>query len=420
MPATAAVFIDEIEVTPYVVEGSATHALNRVGTAQVRIPMQQAIGEVGSLLKVYFTPDGSTTPQLFHHGRVLLCETSCDRDTGYTVYNSSDPLEMWKWRPVRDPGPVDCGDFSFPTIIRDFVTGPEIVEAMMNGSEGVICGTDADSEGPLFLKRGDFALGGVSLTGAPQDWPMTMAGLATLLVSTGELDIVITPIELEDSGETCDFSDTVLYNYGQIDCYNGNYGDDLSSSVIFQYGMGLRNIQSLRWNEDMTNMCNKLWYFLGPPLDEFHQHWSANVQGDDLGLTYPPGGGLSPPFTSTDNQIGVQDYHSRCAYGVRMDIRMFDDRAATADIGHELYRRQWQIEQYLRAQPQTLVHITPNRDTEILAFDIGDRVLVEASPDVRGGFSGVQRIYEYTISWDTDSVPALSELQVSADNEGFE
>jgi hypothetical protein len=421
---TASVFLDEIDVTNIALEGSATRALNRPSTAQVKLPMGEAFGGPGSLLKVYFQTDLDSTPVLFHHGRVLLCETSADENNGYTVYNSTDPLELWKWRPVRDPDahpPLapDIGNAFFPSILKDFIFGPQIVQAMMVASEGTSGGViPGQAEGPLFLTQNSFAGGTIDLSGAPADWPMTMAQLATLLVSTGVVDIVITPIELTDSGFTCG-GDTV-YNYGQIDVYNGDYGNDLTSSVAFQYGMGLKNIRGLRWNEDMTNMCNKLWTYLGPAKDEFHLHWSANITGDDLGLAYPPGGQLSPPGPALNNQIGVQNFASRCAYGVRMEFRIQDDRGNEANIGRELWRRQWQMEQWLRAQPQTLIHITPTRDSDILEFDIGDLVLVEAVPEVKGGFSGAQRVYEYTIGWDTDSVLTLGELQVSADGEGFD
>ena len=179
-------------------------------------------------------------------------------------------------------------------------------------------------------------------------------------------------------------------------------------------------------------MCNKLWYYLGPrklsaadPAGD--QHWQANITGDDpefnpanpSATMVPPGGRLSPPASPTDNQIGVQDFSSRNTYGVRMDIKIYDARGDEAIVGRDLYRRLWQIEQWLRAQPRTLVHITPTRNTAIGDFDIGDLVLVEAASAVRGGFSGVQRVYEYTISWDEDSVLAVSELQTSSDQSGI-
>ena len=84
-----------------------------------------------------------------------------------------------------------------------------------------------------------------------------------------------------------------------------------------------------------------------------------------------------------------------------------------------LYRRIWGLESWIRAVPRTLIHVTPTRETEIGSFDIGDIVGVSAGSEFRGGFSGAQRIYEYTISWDNDGVLALGELQTSADQEGL-
>ena len=72
-----------------------------------------------------------------------------------------------------------------------------------------------------------------------------------------------------------------------------------------------------------------------------------------------------------------------------------------------------------RLTPRELIHITPTRGTAIGAFDIGDLVAVSAGASVRGGFSGAQRVYEYTISWDEDGPFELSELQTSSDQEGM-
>jgi hypothetical protein len=82
-------------------------------------------------------------------------------------------------------------------------------------------------------------------------------------------------------------------------------------------------------------------------------------------------------------------------------------------FGRDLYRNRWETESWIRQQPRELIHITPTRETEIGTFDIGDLVGVEAVAAVRGGFSGAQRVYEYTVSWDNDGVRALSELQTS-------
>lgn len=417
MGTVATVVLDDVDVTDLALSGSVTTRLNGLGQATVRLPMESAFGGAGSYLKVYFETDLDTMPILYHHGRVMDCEDSADENGGYTVYNSSDPLELWQWRPVRDPD----GDFTNPKIILTQIYGPQIIQAMMTSSQNTVL-TDADAEGPLRLQYGSFDGGTVPLYATPTDWPMTMAELASLLVSTGQVDIVITPIEFDSEA-----------NYGRIDVYNGNYGLDLTSTVIFQYGTGLHNIRSLRRNEDMSRVVNKLWYYLGPRKDQ--QHWQDNVTATDTagfaacgidltvsggiqellstsrGEDYPPfgGGGASNRFDPT----------APGAYDVRMEIQVHDDRNDEASLGYCLFRWRWAEEQFLRLNARTLVHITPTRDTAIGEFGVGDLVLVEAHADVRGGFSGAQRVYEYTIGWDTDSVCAIDELQVSSDNEGF-
>ena len=410
------VWIDSYEVTNFALEGSVTRRLNRPSQAQVKLPMQDALGGVGSRLRVYFDN------VLYHHGTVLLCETEAGEDTGYTVYNSTDPLELWQWRPVRDPGydpgwttkgEGDPGDFSDPSIIEDYgdpgvdvsAGGPRIVEAMMDGSEGTAgAGTGVapdDAEGVLFLAKGTFADGTVDLTGAPVDWPMRMSDLASLLTGTGQVDIVITPIEEDLNG-----------NIGQIDVYNGNYGLDLSTSVLFEYGQGLRNIRSFRWNEDMSNMANKIWYYLGPRLDQ--QHWRASIWNPtpDIPTAWSDCG--IDPTAVIDN---ADD--SQIIYGVRMEIQIHDSRGDEAAVGMCLYRYLWAAESWLRAFPKTMLHFTPTRDTLIGDFDIGDVIGVVITSTIRGGISGVQRVYEYTISWDTDSVEAITDIAASAQNEGF-
>lgn len=392
--------IDGNNVTTVSVAGSWTRRLNRPSTAQVRIPAQDSIGGAGSILKI----ENGGSPVF--HGRVLLCETVMEEDTGYTTYNATDPMEMWAFRPVRDD---DC-DFSKPTIIDDYVTGPEILEAMLNNSENCGGGGDDDDEGPLFLTIGTFETGGCDLTGAPTDWPMSIAELTSLLVSTGCLDVIITPT---DPGGGI---------MGTVDGYNGDYGTDLSGSVVFQYGTGAFNIRSLRWNEDMSNMCNKLWYFAGPRIQTAadpagDQHWCFNVTGDDPLLPDPIPNGESLATLLANRAT------SRTTYGVRMEIQIYDayDDNCVPGIGtpgRDLYRNRWTTESWIRQQPRELIHITPTRETAIGSFDIGDLVGVEATSAVRGGFSGAQRVYAYTVEWGNDGVLAITELQTSPTADG--
>lgn len=400
--ATFAVTIDGSSVTDCAIRGSVTRRLNRPAQATVTLPMDCAIGGPGSRLALYI--DGT----LFFHGFVLDCETDAGEDFGYTVYNASDPMEMWAMRPARDgPDAADPGDFSNPSMFYEFGPsgGPAIIEQMLLQSED-----DSDpefGEGPLFLTLGSFATGGVDVSGGPTDWPMSILQVTSLLMSTGEVDVVITPT---DPGGGV---------MGTVDVYNGDYGTDLSGSVSFDYGQGNYSIKRVRWNEDMSNVCNKLWYFGGPRIlsaadPEGNQHWCWNITADDGALPDPP-----------QTAIIAKRDASRTTYGVRMDIQIYDAVSENCvgkggiDPNRWLYRRLWQIESWLRADPRELIHITPVAGTGILSFDIGDLISVSGVSTVRGGFSGAQRVYEYTYSWDENGPIQLDELQTSPNNEGF-
>lgn len=411
MPAQ--VFIDGIDVTGYTITGSATRRLNRPSQATVTIPIQNAVGDVGSRLKILF--DGT----LFHHGMIQMIEDSADENTGYTQYNSTDPMEILLWRPVRDgtdsPTP---GNFITPSVLQRKLYGPLILEEVLGQT---IDGSDpALGEGPIFMALGSFAGGGTDVSGAPCVWPMTIGELIALLSSTGRLDVILTPI---DSGG----------NMATISAYNGDYGTDLSGSVQFDFATGQRNVRAIRQSIDLSNTCNKLWYNGGPKQTMERFRW--NITGDDPCLDDPAG--YSMP------SIIARRTASQGSYGVRMEIQEFDvdtefnevDRSdpnplnwdnfcAAGDFSKQdptrlLYRRIWALESWIRAVPRTLIHVTPTRETEIGSFDIGDIVGVNAGSEFRGGFSGAQRIYEYTISWDNDGVLALGELQTSADQEGI-
>lgn len=409
----ATVYIDGANVTNVCITGSATRRLNRPSQATVTIPIQNAIGNVGSRLKILF--NGT----LFHHGMIQMIEDSADEDTGYTVYNSTDPMEILQWRPVRDgddsPTP---GNFITPSVLERKKTGPAIMQEVLGASISAGAGPPSDSEGPLFMSLDGFAGGGTDLSGAPATWPMTIAELISVLSSTGELDVILTPI---DSGG----------NMASLKCYNGNYGTNRTGSVVFQFATGARNVRSIRQSVDLANTCNKLWYHLGPKVAD--NRFQANIQGSDPCLN-------DPSYKYSIGAILSRRASSQGSYGVRMDIQQFDvneldNEKDYTDAGPPfpnfcvandftqqdptriLYRKQWMTESWIRGIPRTLVHVTPRREMQIGGFDIGDIVSVQAGSEFRGGFSGAQRVYEYTISWDNDGVLALGEIQTSADQE---
>jgi hypothetical protein len=398
------VFLGGFDISSICLEGSWTPKLNQPRQAQVKIPMSERPANTGAGSRLKIVLDS----EIVFHGFVQLVETEADEDVGYAVYNAEDIYELWRWRPVRDSD----GDYSYPTIMQDFGgiggggTGgaPTVIEQMIINSETAIATADEGIvDGPLFIdySLGTFPLGGVDVSGAPVDWPMTMMELSQVLVSTGELDLVFTPVDYGGYMAT-------------IDTYHGDYGEDLQSEVIFEYGSGFRNIRSFRHTEDFSNVINKLRYLLGPrehpPVDpKGHQHWGGSIQTN---------GSLRPDPPASD--VDFRQQLSRNKYGTRFEIQIWDSNEAGENNFRDLFYRLHFIESWLRAEPRTLVSFTPTRDTEINTFKAGDIVGVNLyGTAFPGGVFGAQRVYGYTISWDQDSVLALTNITTSADNESY-
>lgn len=412
------VVVDGTDVSGIALEGSSSRRLNRLSQATVKFPMDMNIGGAGSRMKVSF--DG----RLHHHGRVMTTELDAGEDFGYIVYNSSDPLELWSKRPCRDFDSLTPGNFIDPSFLEDKKTGPQIIESLMHASENTALIPET-AEGPLFLEYGDFDTGGADLSGAPVNWPMTMSEMASLLTSTGRLDIVLEPI---DSGG----------NMARISCYNGAYGTDRRGSVVLQYGMGAYNVRGLQWTTDLSDVVNKLQYFFTPR--ETTRRYKANITGDDPCLHYGggkegAGGSIRDCNQGADNPLGALRRQSQAAYGVRFEAQEFDigplakeDHGAellcapeclTRDPKRELWRWLWQVESTLRAKPREMYQVTPVRGFGINSFDIGDLITVECGPQIRGGFSLVGRVYEYTVGWTSDGPFELTEIVTSPQQEGF-
>lgn len=417
------VSIDGVDVSEFALEGSSTRKLNNVSPATVKFPMDAVVGSVGSRLKISF--DG----ELHHHGRIMSREFDGGEDSGYVVYNSESSLEIWRWRPVRDPATsLTPGNLITPTLLEDFQSGPQIVQAMMEASENTAMIPEA-AEGPLFQEYGSFETGGADLSGAPTNYPMTMMDMAQLLTSTGRLDIIEEPI---DSGG----------NMARISAYNGAYGTDRRNSVIFSYGMGDYNVRGLQWNEDMSNVINKLHYYFTPR--ETTERYKGSITGDGPCIYYGPdgvGGSIRDCKQGPDNPLGALRRQSQADVGVRWEAQEFDIGefkredispctgaptddpcdcvCVTRDPKRELWRWLWQVESTIRAKPRTMYHVIPVRGFGINSFDIGDLITVQAGPQIVGGFNLVGRVYAYTVSWAPDGPFELSEIVTSPDNEGF-
>lgn len=330
-------------------------------------------------------------------GRLWDSEDSGDENTVYTTLIFQDPMILWPKKIARDYD----GDFSLPTFTQDFPQAPAMMAEIISNS--------IMWEGPLDLELGTVATGGPDVNARPTDWPMTLDEVRQLLLQTGFLDVIVNPLMGSSS-------------IGTVNLYNGDYGTDRSASISFDYGTGLFNVKQFKRTISMQDVCNKLFYFLGPKCDA--QHWRGNVQGDDPTLPDPPGGKIPPP----SNPLGDLRQASRNDYGQLMEIRIYDDFGGDCDDDgtfgtnndfRPFYQRMWQNESLLRARPRTLVNWTPIRGLFPDPMDVGDLVTVQAGPQVRNtGFSGTQRIYEFTVDIDKSGTPNLTNIITSADQEG--
>lgn len=356
----------DVEITELVQDASVTHQWQRPSFATIRVPLDRVSHDwEAARLKVY--PDDV---ELDFHGKCVNVDDQADERAAYRVATFASASEIFEYRVVRDPD----GDFSKPSIIATNITGPQIVQAALTNS--MVTGNPAIGEGLMGIVLGTFETGGVNMTGAPTDWPMTLADLFARLVSTGQCDIVERPIESGD-------------NMAEISAYNGGFGEDLSASVKFEFATGLFNARACQRERDYRELVNKLWTYGGPRVQTSgdpagDQHWRFNVTGDDTGLPDPPQSAIAAAISA-----------SRALHYERMVVEIDDADDEAGDTMRNLTRLRWQMLTWMRVRGKTLVSVTPNRGIAP-AFRTGDKIHVAAGTSFAGGFSGTQRVQEFS------------------------
>lgn len=350
--------LDGTDVTQYVQEGSVSHRLDFPSQAVVRLPTFGSSAGFHAPLQIV------VDSTIDFDGRCQYIEYHGAEDAAYVTYTALDPTFMWLWRVAADAD----GDYSKPSFIEDFQTGPQIMEEIIQNS--------ISQFGPIGHTIGSVATGGADLTGAPTNWPKTIMEVAVLLSETGELDWRYDPAT------------------GEVSFYNGDLGDDLSSSVSFSYGSG-GNCRECRVTIDGTELVNRMRYLLGPRVGTADdpagdQHWRASIDRTTAAV----------PDIDTINPLADD---SEADYWTRFLVRIFDARGDEATVGRELYLYHFSRELYMRLKPKLMFHVTPHRGIAP-TFKPGDLISVSAF-----GLSGVQRVMEMTYRWSADGPIELGE-----------
>jgi len=384
MTVVVQALVDGVDVTPYVLDGSTTHMHNQPSQVTIMAPTRLAPWAPTSRLKLVL--DGSTLD--FHGACSAIEHSGTESDPPYSKYTFTAPSAILEYRPMRDGAASgDPGDFSKPSVIARLGTAPQIMEEVL--TQSLIAGDPPDAEGPAGFTLGTFATGGANLAGAPADYPMQISELQAMLAETGQLDMVETFIDSAGS-------------MSQLSYYNGNYGTDRSGSVAFRYAEGsASNCRACRWTQDLSELMNKLWIYLGPRVKkktdpQGDQHWAASITGTS--------GFPSLPRLDSSVVLAARDA-SQASYFVRMLIRIFD---GDESVALDLFKGWWLTESWLRLKPKQLISVTPHRGISP-AFRCGDLIRVSAGTDFAGGFNKVQRVMGYSYRWTRDGPIELGE-----------
>lgn len=344
------------------------------------------------------------------HGRVFIVDRVGDGRENLVKITAWSPwMELGfdaddrAGRPVRDA----TGNFINPSFTssvpgQDEISGPDLVKQVLTNSQG----TDSEAgpnpgEGPLPIAlTGDFDLDvppAVDLSPLDSmDWPVLCGDFITQLVESGVCDVYMRPV---DPAEGLD--SYVMVELSAV----SSYGTDRSATVHFDYWTGAKNAAEAEHVESGETLCNKLYDYLGPRIDQ--SHWRGNITPGSPGVTIDP----------TD---------SRALYGgpgtdkgTFMQIRIYDS-VGDESASRPLYLALFNAELGYRVEPRDLLYITPAKGSAALFdalhdFNVGDTVTQNVGAALGVTLAAAQRVFGFTKSWDRQFVPTVSRLMTSAD-----
>lgn len=384
-------YIGGSEVTSIVQEASSAHWLNKKWTGIVRIPVSQ-MGPDPIGQRLALVDPELPGPDLDFHG--IIKQVSAQEGgefDGMCEITAESSREIWEHRLSRD-GPSDTedpGNYVTPDFLARLRKAPLVMEDVLLQSAD---GSDpASGEGTMWQEMGSFPSDGLDLSGAPASYPLSVEALASLLSSTGELDLVETMI---DSGG----------NMARIDAYNGRYPGIGGGSYSYEPD---GNIRALSWTRDMSKMNTKLRYLLGPRKTS--ERWGRSIEGTNVDIP-------DNPQYSQGSLLALRSA-AQAMFGVRFEVRTYDT------FGNEsnavpLYWRLWQDETLWRCQPRLIVKWTAIEGL-YPTFDIGAQLGVSWYSGFMGGGSGTQRCFGRKVNWDVEGVVTIDEIATSPNGDAL-
>jgi hypothetical protein len=368
-------------------------------------------------LKVRHRSSGSSPWAIWFNGVIWHVEDEGGVDSADTTATAFDAMMWLKFRYVMD----GSGDLSTPTFVgrgptTSKISGGDLIQQIVKNTN------TRDGDTGLDTTRGSFSINvppAWDLSAALTNYPITASDMLTVLTETGALDVTVDPVE---DGSGLASSKTGILN--GVSMKGGSL-----SPVHFDYGLGDYSVSGIRRSLDIDGLCNKLWYYLGPAQDVTDavtgevliRRWMANIQGDDT-RAETAGGPPNPPQTA----VLADRAASRAAYGVAMDIHVYDGWGSDDGItitgpyqNRAMYWRLWQMESTLRHHPREMLFVTPtvNAPFDPLALGLGDIITIKASPVLRGGFTAQQRLYGFDIDISDEEDQTITQLVTSADAE---
>lgn len=398
------------DLTTVALDKKGSYRLNRPTVWTFRVPAGMC-PQVRKGRRIKVRRDGA----IVFNGIVMHVSREGDENTVWANVTAVDPMIWWAKRPLRD----ETGDFSKPVFtplvqaelgVNTFgasiptfrpITAAEILRRGIVNSEY----WDDGVYGSLWVDTNDGAYDMDSPPAADlgiddlADWPITIADFASMAINSGTTDIWVSPVDDDDG-----YDPEIM---GVLNCVSQR-GSALSAHLDF--ATGDFSISRIRHTEDLDTLCNRLWYYLGPPMGI--QRYKASITA-----TSGAGGGTggAPPGSELESLIAA----SKAFYGVAMDVKIYD--SGNEYLAKPMFLELWRTEALLRVNGQELLGVTPKPGAPYLPFtgyNLGDTIGIDADPDVLGydlGADATVRIYGFDVEPDREGVERVAELVVSAD-----